>query len=84
MIAMTKHSELEDLKKREKVQNHFWNQVGAKEHISLPKLRNAVRNAFNYEDDRSVQAQIELMQAETRIRIESRVKVWIKQPHTNI
>jgi len=84
MIAMTKHSELEDLKKREKIHNHFWNEVGAIEHISLPKLRNAVRNEFNYEDDRSVQAQIELMQAETRIRIESRVKVWIKQPHTNI
>jgi hypothetical protein len=83
MIAMTKHSELEDLKKREKIQNHFWNEVGAIEHISLPKLRNAVRNEFNYEDDRSVQAQIELMQAETRIRIESRVKVWIKPPHTN-
>ena len=84
MIAMTKHSELEDLKKREKIQNHFWNEVGAIEHISLPKLKNAVRNEFNYEDDRSVQAQIELMQTETRIRIESRVKVWIKQPHTNI
>jgi hypothetical protein len=83
MIAMTKHSELEDLKKREKIQNHFWNEVGAIEHISLPKLRNAVRNEFNYKDDRSVQAQIKLMQTETRIRIESRVKVWIKQPHRN-
>ena len=77
---MTKHAELEDVKKREKIQNHFWNEVGNVEHISLPKLKNAVRKEFNYKDDRSVQAQIGLMQTEQRIRIESRVKVWIKQP----
>ena len=77
---MTKHSELEDIKKREKIQNHFWNEVGDVEHISLPKLKNAVRKEFNYKDDRSVQAQIDLMQTEQRIRIESRIKVWIKQP----
>ncbi len=77
---MTKHSELEDIKKREKIQNHFWNEVGDVEHISLPKLKNAVRKEFNYKDDRSVQVQIGLMQTEQRIRIESRVKVWIKQP----
>jgi hypothetical protein len=83
MIAMTKLSELEDLKKRERIQNHFWNEVGAIEHISLPKLEDAVRKEFNCKDDRSVQAQIELMQTEQRIRIESRAKVWIKQPQTN-
>ena len=77
---MTKHSELEDIKKREKIQNHFWNEVGDVEHISLPKLKSAVKKEFNYKDDRSVQAQIDLMQTEQRIRIESRVKVWIKQP----
>jgi hypothetical protein len=77
---VTKHSELEDIKKREKIQNHFWNEVWNVEHISLPKLKNAVRKEFNYKDDRSVQAQIGLMQTEQRIRIESRVKVWIKQP----
>ena len=77
---MTKHSELEDIKKREKIQNHFWNEVGDVEHISLPKLKNAVRKEFNCKDDRSIQAQIGLMQTEQRIRIESRVKVWIKQP----
>ena len=77
---MTKHSELEEIKKREKIQNRFWNEVGDVEHISLPKLKNAVREEFNYKDDRSVQAQIGLMQTEQRIRIESRVKVWIKQP----
>ena len=77
---MTKHSEPEDIKKREKIQNHFWKEVGDVEHISLPKLKNAVRKEFNYKDDRSVQAQIDLMQTEQRIRIESRIKVWIKQP----
>ena len=77
---MTKHLELEDMKRREKIRNHFWNEVGDIEHISLPKLKNAVRKEFNYKDDRSVQAQIGLMQTEQRIRIESRVKVWIKQP----
>jgi hypothetical protein len=84
VITMTKPSELEDLKKRGKIQNHFWNEVGSIEHISLPKLKNAVKKEFKYKDDRSVQAQIELMQTEARIRIESKVKVWIKPPHTSI
>jgi len=83
MIAMTKPSEPEDLKKREKIQNHFWNEVGSVEHISLPRLKDAVRKEFQYKDDRSIQAQIELMQTEAKIRIESRVKVWIKAPHTS-
>jgi hypothetical protein len=83
MITMTKPSELKDLKKREKIQNHFWNEIGSIEHISLPKLKNAVRKEFKYEDDRSIQAQIELMQTEARIRIESKVKVWIKAPHAS-
>ena len=78
MIAMIKTSEPEDLKKREKIQNHFWKEVGSVEHISLPKLKDAVRKEFQYEDDRSIRAQIELMQTEARIRIESKVKVWIK------
>jgi hypothetical protein len=82
VIIVTKPSEPEDLKKREKIQNHFWNEVGSVEHISLPKLKDAVKKEFKYKDDRSVQAQIELMQTEARIRIESKVKVWIKPPHT--
>jgi hypothetical protein len=84
MIMMTKPSESEDLRKREKIQEHFWNEVGSIEHISLPKLKNTARKEFKYKDDRSVQAQIELMQTEARIRIESRVKVWIKPPHPSI
>jgi hypothetical protein len=81
VITLTKPSEAEDLKKREKIQSHFWNEVGAVEHISLPKLKDAVEKEFQYKDDRSIQAQIELMQTEARIRIESKVKVWIKPPH---
>jgi len=80
VITLIKPSEAEDLKKREKIQNHFWNEVGSVEHISLPKLKDAVRKEFKYKDDRSIQAQIELMQTEARIRIENKVKVWIKPP----
>jgi hypothetical protein len=80
---MAKHPDSESLKKREKIQNYFWNQVGAKEHISLPMLEHAIKIEFNYEDDRSIRAQVNLMQTEARIRMESRVKVWIKQPNKN-
>jgi len=80
---MTKNSEVEDQKKREKIQNHFWNIVGADEHISLPMLKGAVKKEFKYKDDRSVQTQIKLMQTEAKIRIQSRVKVWIKEPQTD-
>jgi hypothetical protein len=81
---MTKHAGPEDVKKREKIQRHFWNEVGAVEHVSLPKLMNAIEKEFKCKDDRFVQAQIERMQTEARIRIESRVKVWIKEPRLDI
>jgi hypothetical protein len=81
---MAKHSDLEALKKREKIQNHFWNQVGSNEHISLPMLEDAIKREFNSEDDRSIQSQINLMQTEARIRVESRVKVWIRQPNRKL
>jgi hypothetical protein len=80
---MIKTSEPEDVRKRERIQDRFWNEVGSIEHISLPKLKDAVRKEFRYKDDRSIQVQIELMQTEARIRIESKVKVWIKPPHTS-
>jgi len=80
---MTKHSELEERKKRSRIQSHFWSEVGAVEHISLPKLKDAIAKEFNCKDDRFIQAQIDLMQTEARIRIESKVKVWIKQPQTS-
>jgi hypothetical protein len=75
---MPKHLEKESWKKREKIQNLFWSQVGSNEHISLPMLEDAVRKEFKCEDGRFVQEQIRLMQTEARIRLESRVKVWIK------
>ncbi len=70
--------------KREKIQIQFWNQVGSVEHISLPKLEDAVRKEFNCTDDRFIQAQIRLMQTEIRIKVQSNVKVWIKQPSQNL
>ena len=70
-------------RKREKIQAHFWNQVGAVEHISVPMLEDAVRKEFRVSDDRFVQEQVRLMQTEARIRVESRVKVWIRQPKTS-
>ena len=48
----------------------------------MPKLEDAVKKEFNCTDDRFVQAQIRLMQSEARIRVQSNVKVWIKQPPT--
>jgi hypothetical protein len=80
-MTRAKRAELEDAKKRAKVQSRFWGEVGPVEHISLPKLRSALEREFKCRDDRFIQAQVGLMQTEGRIRIESRVKVWIKQPH---
>jgi len=77
---MTAHLENE-ARKRENIQNHFWNQVGSVEHISLPKLEDAIRKEFHCDDGRFIQAQIRLMQTEARIRVQSRFKVWIKQPN---
>ena len=79
---MTRNSKLEALKKREKIQWHFWNEVGAVEHISLPELKKAVEREFKSKDDRFVLAQIKLMQTEARIKLESKVKVWIKKPQS--
>jgi hypothetical protein len=81
VIRLTKPSEAEERKKREKIQDRFWNEVGSVEHISLARLKDAVRKEFPYKDDRSIQAQIGLMQTEARIRIECKVKVWIKPTH---
>jgi hypothetical protein len=77
---MTTCSDIKAQKKREKIQVNLWNIVGAVEHINLPKLEDAVKKEFNYTNDRFVKAQIELMQTESRIIVQSKVKVWIKQP----
>ncbi len=68
------------IKKRAIIQTNFWNEVGSAEHVSLPRLKDTIRRQFNFEDDRLVKAQIDLMQSDQRIRIESNVKVWIKRP----
>jgi hypothetical protein len=73
--------EKEDLRKREKVRKYFWNIVGSAEHINLPKLEDAIKKEFNTTDDRCIQTQIKLMQAEARIKIQNKAKVWIKQPN---
>ena len=77
---MTKSSTTKAQKKREKIQVNLWNIVGAVEHINLPKLEDAVKKEFNCTEDRFVKAQIELMQTESRIIVQSKVKVWIRQP----
>jgi hypothetical protein len=79
---MAKASDKDNQQKRRNIQVHFWNTVGVVEHISLPKLEDAVKKEFNCNDDRFVQAQIKLMQTESKIRVQSRVKVWINQPNT--
>jgi len=81
-LLMVKFSEKDARQKRRNVQIYFWNIVGVVEHISLPKLEDAVKKEFNCIDDRFVQAQIKLMQTEAMIRVQSRVKVWINKPNT--
>ena len=79
---MAKNSDMEAQKKRQNIQVHFWNIVGAVEHISLPKLEDALKKEFNIQDnDRFIQTQIKLMQTEARITVERKNKVWIKQPN---
>jgi hypothetical protein len=77
---MAKKSDASAQKKRQNIQVHFWNIVGAVEHINLPKLEDAIKKEFNTTDDRFIKTQILLMQTESRIRVQSRVKVWINQP----
>ena len=77
---LNKETQLNAVKKRENVQRLFWNQVGAVEHISLPKLEDTIKKEFKTKDDRFIQNQIKLMHTEARIKVQSKVKVWIKQP----
>ncbi len=78
---MPKCSDLDAQKKREKIHVYFWNIVGSVEHINIPKLEDAVKREFNSTDDRFVRMQIKLMQTESRVRVQSNVKVWIKKPN---
>ncbi len=51
-----KHPRLDDAGKRERIQCQFWKEIGSAEHISLPKLKDAVKKEFNSKDDRLVKA----------------------------
>lgn len=77
---MIKCSDIDSLKKREKIQKRFWNKVGSAEHINLPKLEDAITKEFATNDDRLIHLQVRLMQTEGRVRIQNKVKVWIRQP----
>ena len=79
---MAKKSDAEAQRKRQKIQASFWRVVGTVEHINIPKLEDAIKKEFDTADDRLVQAQIRLMQTESRIRVQGREKVWVKQPGT--
>jgi len=78
---MTKDSEREAARKRAKIQARFWSQVGSVEHVNVPKLEDAVKKEFKTNDARLVEAQVRLMQTEGRVRVQDKVKVWIKQPN---
>ena len=80
MFTMNKHSE-QDRKLRERIQGHFWDEVGAAEHVSIPELENFIKREFRFEDGRRIQNLIRLMQTEGRIRVESVAKVWIRPPN---
>jgi len=77
---MAKKSDGEAQRKRQKIQMSFWRVVGDVEHINIPKLEDAIKKEFDTADDRVVQAQIRLMQTESRIRVQGIEKVWVKQP----
>ena len=70
----------EDRKRRLRIQRRFWSQVGGAEHINLPKLEDAVRKEFGTADSRVVEAQVQLMQNEGRVRVQEKAKVWVKTP----
>jgi len=77
---MAKDSSNEATSKRAKIQATFWNQVGSAEHVNVPKLEDAIRKEFHTNNARFVEAQVRLMQSEGRVRVQDKVKVWIKQP----
>ncbi len=80
MTCMTKPSDSEAQRKRQKIQIHFWGIVGSDEHINIPKLEDAIHREFHTTDDRYIDAQVRLMQTEGRVKVQDTVKVWIKQP----
>lgn len=80
---MGKMTDEEALQRRMRIQEKFWREVGSAEHVNVPKLEDAVRKEFRGADDRLVRAQVGLMQAEGRVRVQDKVKVWINQPEAS-
>jgi hypothetical protein len=78
---MVQNPAYEAFKKRERIQKHFWSIVGSAEHINLPKLEDSLEKEFGTNDDRVIRLQVRLMQTEGRIKVQNKVKVWIRQPN---
>ena len=72
--------DLDAQRRRQNVQDYFWNIVGSAEHINIPKLMDALKKEFQTSDSRFIEAQIRFMQTEGRIKVQNNVKVWIRQP----
>ena len=79
-LRVSKMSGEEAMRRRMRIQAKFWREVGSAEHVNVPKLEDAVRKEFRGADDRVVRLQVRLMQAEGRVRVQDKVKVWINQP----
>lgn len=77
---MAKDADIEAERKRARIQARFWSQVGSAEHVNVPKLEDAIKKEFKTADARFVEAQVKLMQTEGRVRVQDKVKVWIRQP----
>jgi len=76
---MTKKSS-DKARKRKAIQTVFWSQVGAAEHINMPKLEAAIKKEFRTDNGRRIKEQVHLMQTEGRIRIQNKSKVWVRAP----
>jgi hypothetical protein len=53
---MVKQVHVEAQNKRVNVQHFFWNQVGAVEHLNLPKLEAALRKEFKNASGRFIES----------------------------
>lgn len=77
---MAKDPDDEAARKRAKIQARFYSEVGSVEHVNVPKLEASIKKEFRTENVRLVKTQVRLMQTEGRVKIQNKVKVWIKQP----
>ncbi len=80
---MPQSSALEALRRREKTHRVCWENVDAAGFISLLMLKRAISDEFGDVADRFILTQMKLMQAERRIRIDVKFRVWVKEPHAS-